>query len=67
MVLGYGSPEYFGLGLSVILMLVLINIVGSPFMKNSAVILALFGVRRNLQKTNTHHPPSHISLSPALR
>lgn len=41
-VLGYGAPEYFGLGLSVVIMLVLLNIFGSPFMKNSAVIIALF-------------------------
>ena len=40
--LGYGAPEYFGLGLSVLLMLVALNIFGSPFMKNCGVIIALF-------------------------
>mmetsp|Transcript_54216 Transcript_54216/g.172087 ORF Transcript_54216/g.172087 Transcript_54216/m.172087 type:complete len:636 (+) Transcript_54216:123-2030(+) len=41
-VLGYGAPEYVGLGFSVIFFLIFIEIVGSPFMKNSSVILALF-------------------------
>lgn len=41
-VLGYGAPEYFGLGASVLLMLVLLQIFGSPFMKNCSVIIALF-------------------------
>ena len=39
--LGYGSPEFFGLGFSVLCFLVLIELFGSTFMKNSNVILAL--------------------------
>lgn len=41
-VLGYGSPEYFGLGLSVMIALCLIQALGSPFLKNCSVALALF-------------------------
>jgi uracil-xanthine permease len=39
--LAYGAAEYIGLGASVIIMLVVIEIFGSPFMKNANVILAL--------------------------
>mmetsp|Transcript_6593 Transcript_6593/g.15120 ORF Transcript_6593/g.15120 Transcript_6593/m.15120 type:complete len:593 (-) Transcript_6593:235-2013(-) len=39
--LPYGSTEYIGLGFSVIVMLVFIEIFGSPFMKNCNVIIAL--------------------------
>jgi NCS2 family nucleobase:cation symporter-2 len=39
--LPYGSAEFIGLGLSVIIMLVLIEIFGSAFMKNANVIIAL--------------------------
>lgn len=39
--LGYGAAEYIGLGFSVIVMLVFIEIFGSPFMKNTNVIIAL--------------------------
>lgn len=39
--LGFGSPQFIGLGFSVICMLVIIEMFGSPFMKNSNVILAL--------------------------
>mmetsp|Transcript_22634 Transcript_22634/g.53383 ORF Transcript_22634/g.53383 Transcript_22634/m.53383 type:complete len:387 (+) Transcript_22634:155-1315(+) len=39
--LGYGSAEFIGLGASVMVMLVLIEIFGSVFMKNCNVIIAL--------------------------
>lgn len=39
--LGYGAPEYVGLGSSVFVCLIAIQAVGSPFMKNSSVIIAL--------------------------
>jgi len=39
--LGYGAPEFFGLGFSVLTFLVLIELFGSTFMKNSNVIIAL--------------------------
>lgn len=39
--LGYGSPEFIGLGASVLIFLVFIEIFGSPFLKNSNVIIAL--------------------------
>lgn len=39
--LGFGSPEYLGLGFSVLFMLVLIECFGSPFMKNTNVVLSL--------------------------
>lgn len=38
----YGSPQYIGLGFSVLSFLVLIELFGSVFMKNCNVILALF-------------------------
>ena len=37
----FGSPEYIGLGFSVVLMLILVELFGSPFMKNANVIIAL--------------------------
>lgn len=37
----YGSPEYIGLGFSVLMTLVVIEIFGSVFMKNCNVIIAL--------------------------
>eukprot|EP00439_Symbiodinium_sp_Y106_P014080 s9004_g2.t1 len=40
--LPYGDVHYFGLGLSVMIFLVFIQAVGSPFMKNCSVALALF-------------------------
>jgi xanthine/uracil permease len=40
-VLGYGSPEFLGLGFVVLCGLVLIEIFGSPFMKNANVVIAL--------------------------
>jgi len=39
--LGYGSPEYLGLGFCVLLMLVVIELFGSPFMKNTNVVFSL--------------------------
>lgn len=39
--LGYGSAQYIGLGFSVIVMLVIIEVFGSVFMKNCNVIIAL--------------------------
>jgi uric acid-xanthine permease len=39
--LTYGSPEYIGLGFSVLLFLVIVELFGSTFMKNCNVILAL--------------------------
>lgn len=39
--LGYGSPEFIGLGFSVMVGLVFIELFGSVFMKNCNVILAL--------------------------
>jgi len=43
--LPYGSPEYIGLGFSVMFMLVLIELFGSPFLKNCNVVMGLiFGV-----------------------
>jgi NCS2 family nucleobase:cation symporter-2 len=39
--LGYGSPEYLGLGFSVMVALVFIEIFGSVFFKNCNVIIAL--------------------------
>ena len=40
-VLGYGSPEFIGLGFSVMCSLVVIELFGSVFMKNCNVIIAL--------------------------
>ena len=37
----FGSSEYIGLGFSVVLMLILVELFGSPFMKNANVIIAL--------------------------
>ena len=37
----FGSPEYIALGFSVMLMLIIIELFGSPFMKNANVIIAL--------------------------
>lgn len=39
--LGYGSTEFIGLGFSVMVMLVFIEVFGSTFMKNCNVIIAL--------------------------
>ena len=39
--LGYGSPQYIGLGFSVMAMLIFIELFGSVFMKNCNVIIAL--------------------------
>ena len=39
--LGYGAPEYIGLGFSVLVTLVFIELFGSVFMKNCNVIIAL--------------------------
>ena len=39
--LPFGSPEFIGLGFSVVCMLVIIELFGSPFMKNCNVIMAL--------------------------
>jgi uric acid-xanthine permease len=39
--LPFGSPEYVGLGFSVVFMLILVELFGSPFMKNCNVIIAL--------------------------
>lgn len=39
--MGYGSPEYIGLGFSVLCALVVIEMFGSVFMKNCNVVLAL--------------------------
>ncbi|CAK8993928.1 unnamed protein product [Durusdinium trenchii] len=41
-VLPYGAPEYIGLGFSVMIFLIFIQAVGSPFLKNCSVALALF-------------------------
>lgn len=40
-VLPFGSPEYLGLGLSVFIGLILIELFGSPFLRNCEVIAAL--------------------------
>jgi NCS2 family nucleobase:cation symporter-2 len=40
--LPYGSPEYVGLGFSVFSMIILVEIFGSPFLRNCAVIIGLF-------------------------
>jgi NCS2 family nucleobase:cation symporter-2 len=37
----FGSTEYIALGFSVVLMLILVELFGSPFMKNANVIIAL--------------------------
>jgi uracil-xanthine permease len=37
----FGSPEYVALGFSVMLMLIIVELFGSPFMKNANVIIAL--------------------------
>jgi len=39
--LPFGSPELVGLGFSVILMLIVVELFGSPFMKNCNVVIAL--------------------------
>lgn len=39
--LPFGSPELIGLGFSVVCMLVLVELFGSPFMKNCNVVIAL--------------------------
>jgi uric acid-xanthine permease len=39
--LGYGSPQFIGLGFSVMVALVFIEVFGSTFMKNCNVVLAL--------------------------
>ena len=38
----FGAPEYVGLGFSVMIFLIIIQCVGSPFLKNCSVALALF-------------------------
>jgi uracil-xanthine permease len=40
-ILGYGAPEYIGLGCSVIICLITLQMFGSPFMKNCSVAFAL--------------------------
>jgi uracil-xanthine permease len=40
-VLPFGSPEYLGLGFLVFVILVFIELFGSPFMRNSQIIIAL--------------------------
>jgi len=40
--LGFGSWQYFALGSVVLLMLVLLELFGSPFMRNASVVIALF-------------------------
>ena len=40
-VLGYGSPQFIGLAVSVMAFLVVIELFGSPFMRNCNVVLAL--------------------------
>ena len=37
----FGSPEYIAMGFSVVVMLILVELFGSPFMKNANVIIAL--------------------------
>lgn len=45
--LPFGSPEYVGLGFSVFAMLIVIELFGSPFLRNASVIISLlFGARR---------------------
>lgn len=39
--LPFGSPEYVGLGFSVFAMLIIIELFGSPFLRNISVIIAL--------------------------
>ena len=39
--LPYGSPQFVGLGFSVFSMIILIEIFGSPFLRNCAVVIAL--------------------------
>jgi len=41
-VLAYGAPQFVGLGFSVLIALIIIQAVGSPFLKNCSVALALF-------------------------
>ena len=38
-----GSPEYLGLGFFTILVIILIEIFGSPFLKNCSAVTALLG------------------------
>ena len=37
----FGSPEYIAMGFSVVVMLILVEMFGSPFMKNANVIIAV--------------------------
>jgi len=41
-VLFYGSPEYIGLGVSVLFFMIMLQAIGSPFLKNCSIALALF-------------------------
>ncbi|KAK9845023.1 hypothetical protein WJX74_009785 [Apatococcus lobatus] len=59
--LPYGSQQYLGLGLVVFVCLVVIELFGSPFMKNAEVIIALlFGYF--IAAVTKYHGQSFISL-----
>ena len=61
--LGYGSPQFIGLGFSVIVFLLTIELFGSPFMTNCNVILALlFGYM--IAGISTHKGDSYVDTSP---
>lgn len=40
--LPFGSPQYVGTGLSVVVFMTLLEIFGSPFLRNINVLLSLF-------------------------
>lgn len=68
--LPFGSPEYVGLGFSVFIMIIIIEVFGSPFLRNVAVIIGLlFGYM--LAGVTTHDGQKYvtgnkISAAPAI-
>jgi len=54
--LGFGAPQYIGLGLVVILAIVLLQSFGSPFLKNTSVIVGL-AVGYLVAALSSYHDP----------
>lgn len=60
--LPFGSPEYVGLGFSVFSMLIIIELFGSPFLRNCSVIIALlFGYL--IAGVTTHDGKKYVTSS----
>lgn len=73
--LPYGSAEYMGLGFSVFATLVVVELFGSPAMRNVQVHLSAVTIRRRAQETaacratmeHTHGAPLHVHNSYHVR